>query len=128
MMTATIARVAELAVTKVEYFDPSASPNGEQFLYQPAGVRLDNDGSWSHWMLAGSEYVLRHDGVGWTCAPADTGKWMDGHVRRLADATMPHGTFVATLPGVDGTPVELDPAKVYQLRCGEQGLFLDETV
>lgn len=118
-MNATMTRVAELAMTWVPYYDPTTSPEGTHRLYQPLMVRLDNDGCWNYWITGGvPEYVLRHDGVGWTCAPADRERWADGHVRRLADAGKPQGSFVNALPGVNGEPVELDPAKVYQLRIG----------
>lgn len=79
-------------------------------MYAPAGIVLENDGRWEHWMFPGEEYDVDHDGVGWvvTCRT-----WTDGHVRRLAAAGEVRGRFVSELPMAEGPDFRLVPGVRY---------------
>lgn len=113
--------VAEVEAEWTVYtVDPGASP-AASVRFQPGGIRVDNDGCWVHWMLPGEYYTLEHDGTGWrvTCPT-----W-DGHVRRLAYTSGPHGSWAKTLPIVGGGSVELETATVYQLHVdNERRMYL----
>jgi hypothetical protein len=111
MTTINIIRLAELAAEH-HVSDRTLQADREGgAAWQPAGVRLDNDGCYRHWLDAGESrlWTLTHDGVGWRAVrPVD-----DGHVRRLADDSAPHGSFVGWLPAAGGGRIELEPARRY---------------
>jgi hypothetical protein len=99
-------------------YDNNDGGTSERLMWRPKGTRLDNEGCWYSWMDAGETYNLAHDGVGWTVVPARYGRWVDGHVRRLASETGELGeSFIGCLPGLDGSRVELDQAASYSLRA-----------
>lgn len=108
--------VAEIAADQGVYtVDPGASPVAS-VRYEPTGIRVDNDGCYRHWMLAGEYYQLAHDGTGWrvTCPT-----W-DQHVKRLAHTSGPHGSWATALPLVGGGDVELETSTVYQLHVDHE--------
>lgn len=112
----TPALLADVAAEWTHFtVEPGANPTSA-VRYQPGGIRVDNDGCWTHWMLPGEYYTLAHDGTGWrvTCPT-----W-DNHVRRLAHVSGPHGTWATALPLAGGGEVELDTATVYQLHVDHE--------
>ncbi len=115
-MTTTLTRVAEIAA---EYRISDREAMGDRdggINFQPAGVRLDNDGSRTFWLDYGAarRWTLTHDGVGWRAQHEGD----DGHVRRLADAAAPKDTFVDSLPLAGGGRLTLDPARRYEIALG----------
>jgi hypothetical protein len=87
--------------------------------YRPAGIVLENDGRWHHWMQPGEDYSINHDGTGWrvTCItwPADT------HVYRLGAGD---GTLTDRLPLIDtGAVAFLAPGHAYTLHSDGPGTW-----
>lgn len=113
MNTMEATRLAEIEFESTSWYNHEIDNETPYIAFQPAGVRVDNGDAYTHWMDLHETYTLTHDGVGWAVtAPS----WTDPHVRRLADASGPRGTYVSALPAADGGMVELQPGTTYVLR------------
>lgn len=123
----TPTRVAEIAHEGYNFESAGLNGPSRQVMYQPAGVRLDNDGSETNWMQEGDDYTLEHDGSGWRVTCQTWPASVRSHIRRLADASKPLGSYVSTLPAVDGSgDVELEIGRIYQLRIDLGHMHLAE--
>ena len=123
-MMATQTRVAEIALEAKSDWDVSMPVAGRGYsladaplLVQPAGVRLDNDGCFTHWLEPDSSWTLHHDGTGWRAQCKDH-SYSLAHAMRLADANGPKDSFVGRLPLAAGGEFELIEGVTYVLRIG----------
>lgn len=119
----TPTRLAEVAAERISLDNTGSSGHGRVVSWQPVGVRVDNDGTLPYWMQEGEDYQLQHDDIGWrvTCQT-----WQSSHIRRLADASKPKGSFVSALPRAGGGDVELEIGRIYQLRIDLNQMHLAE--
>ncbi|MEU7591260.1 hypothetical protein AB0A95_33810 [Micromonospora sp. NPDC049230] len=115
-----------LGVLKTEGLE-NHGPTGSQpvTLVRPENRPLRNDGIRNHWLQAGFDYQLKHNGTGWQVTSPDwTGDWT-GHVYYLVEPQ--YLRHVASLPAADGSVIDLVPGEVYELRetqpGGAWGLF-----
>lgn len=121
-------RIAELQLERGPAYTNDIDGHHEPTHYQPAGIRLDNDGCKTYWLMPATVYTVEHDGVGWRVEPV--GGWSNGHVYRLADAAGPKGSFVSYLPLAGDGRLDLLPGTLYQLELASNpemtrsGLYL----